>query len=66
MYIPEDLLLAAADSMSNVEEKGRHIFLGGCAKKTFFLLFHFKIKRKQHCRVKYQIYFGIYLNTKYI
>ena len=36
MYIPEDLLLAAADSMSNVEEKGKHIFLGGCAKKTFF------------------------------
>lgn len=46
MYIPEDLLLAAADSMSNVEEKGKHIFLGGCAKKTFFFTLSLQTKEE--------------------
>lgn len=57
MDIPEALLLAAAESMSNVEKKRKH-FLGGCAKKTFlfFLLFHFKIEEKNTAE----------LNTKFI
>jgi hypothetical protein len=41
--IPEALLLAAAESMSNVEKKRKH-FLGGCAKKTFLFFYSFTSK----------------------
>ena len=36
MDIPEDLLLAAADSMSNVEKKRKHIFRRLCKENIFF------------------------------